>query len=212
MKTSEQINEIATALAQVQGNLQNSRLSATNPFHKNRYSTLADVLEVFREAFSQNGLAVVQSPQFCEGRILLTTRIFHKSGQWFENELSMKIVKDDAQGIGSLITYGRRYALSSMIGIAPGESEDDDGNESSNIPKFAKSNLEDKLNGSSPAPTGLESFVKLVSQCPDLQKLEGLKSIGGSFTGAEHVKAVEVWKNRHAILSKKGNPPLETNK
>ena len=51
--------------------------------------------------------------------------LIHASGQWLSNTFTMPVSKADAQGVGSAITYARRYALAAMVGVAP---EDDDGN------------------------------------------------------------------------------------
>ena len=49
----------------------------------------------------------------------------HSSGQWIRSKVKLPLAKVDAQGVGSAITYGRRYGLSSMVGIA---QFDDDAN------------------------------------------------------------------------------------
>ena len=85
MKTSEQINEIAEALAAAQGEIQNPGKSAENPFFKSWYADLAEVLSVVRPAFSKHGLSVVQMPYSSDdGAIGVTTMISHKSGQWMK--------------------------------------------------------------------------------------------------------------------------------
>jgi hypothetical protein len=55
--------------------------------------------------------------------------LLHESGQWIKSKLKMPIEKVTAQSIGSTITYGRRYGLSAITGIA---QYDDDGNSVSN--------------------------------------------------------------------------------
>ncbi|MBC8273273.1 MAG: ERF family protein, partial [Gammaproteobacteria bacterium] len=114
MKTSEQINEIAEALAAAQGEIQNPSKSAENPFFKSKYADLAEVLRVVRPAFSRHGLSVVQMPYGSDdGGIGVTTMISHKSGQWMQGslELPLQVAKNVNQDAGSAITYMRRYAL-----------------------------------------------------------------------------------------------------
>ena len=121
MKTSEQINEIAEALAAAQAEIQNPSKSAENPFFKSRYADLAEVLSVVRPAFSRHGLSVVQMPYRSEdGGIGVTTMISHKSGQWMQGslELPLQVAKNVNQDAGSAITYIRRYALASAAGVA----------------------------------------------------------------------------------------------
>ena len=59
----------------------------------------------------------------------MTTMLLHESGQWIKSKLKMPIEKATAQSVGSVITYGRRYGLSAITGIA---QYDDDGNVASN--------------------------------------------------------------------------------
>lgn len=63
-----------------------------------------------------------------ETQLVVSTIIMHTSGEWISGELAMNPVKADPQGIGSAVTYARRYGLSAFVGIAP---EDDDGNAAS---------------------------------------------------------------------------------
>ena len=121
MKTSEQINEIAEALAAAQGEIQNPGKSAENPFFKSKYADLAEVLSVVRPAFSKHGLSVVQMPYSSDdGGIGVTTMISHKSGQWMQGslELPLQVAKNVNQDAGSAITYMRRYALAAAAGVA----------------------------------------------------------------------------------------------
>ena len=121
MKTSEQINEIAEALAAAQGEILNPNKSAENPFFKSKYADLAEVLNVVRPAFSKHGLSVVQMPYSSDdGGIGVTTMISHKSGQWMQGslELPLQVAKNVNQDAGSAITYMRRYALAAAAGVA----------------------------------------------------------------------------------------------
>lgn len=121
MKTSENINEIAAALAAAQAEIQNPSKSADNPFFKSKYADLAEVLSVVRPAFSKQKLSVVQMPFTSEsGQIGVTTLISHASGQWMQGEVSLplQVAKNVAQDAGSAITYLRRYALAAASGVA----------------------------------------------------------------------------------------------
>lgn len=126
MQTSEQINELAGALAKAQADIGAAKKDATNPHFKSQYATLASAWAAWQEVGPKNGLAVVQSVGSEEGASIVTTRLCHSSGQWMESEIRLKLQKDDMQGMGSAITYARRYSLMAMAGIAP--ADDDDGN------------------------------------------------------------------------------------
>ena len=128
MKTSDSINEIATALSAAQAEIQNPSKSAENPFFKSRYADLAEVLSVVRPAFTKQHLSIVQMPFTSEsGQIGVTTMISHGSGQWMQGEvaLPLQVNKNVNQDAGSAITYLRRYALAAACGVA---QEDTDGN------------------------------------------------------------------------------------
>jgi hypothetical protein len=134
MTHSEQINELAAALAKAQGQIEGAKKDSINPHFKNRYADLASVWDACREALTTNGLSVVQSAENCEAGYGVTTMLLHTSGQWMRGTLYLKPAKDDPQGAGSALTYARRYALAAMIGIAP---EDDDANAASQKPVVA---------------------------------------------------------------------------
>lgn len=127
MKTSENIDQIAAALALAQGEFLEA--SKDGESHHGKHATLTSIWKAVRVPLSKNGLAVIQAPYLLDGRVHIITQLTHKSGQWIETELSIKPARDDAQQIGSAITYGRRYSLAPMLGIVT--DEDDDGNAAS---------------------------------------------------------------------------------
>ena len=124
MQCSNEINELSAALAKAQGAMIGAHKGADNPFFKSRYSDLASVMEAIRKPFADNGLSFIQAPAFADGKVSITTRIMHSSGQWIESTLDVPVAKNDAQAVGSAISYGKRYALQSMAGVP---SIDDDG-------------------------------------------------------------------------------------
>jgi hypothetical protein len=125
---SEQVNEIAAALAKAQSVITGAVKDKTNPHFKNDYADLASVWDACRKPLTDNGLSVAQTAATEDGRVGVTTILLHSSGQWIRDTLVMKPTKDDPQGVGSCITYARRYALAAIVGVAP---EDDDGNAAS---------------------------------------------------------------------------------
>lgn len=129
MQHSDQINELATALAKAQGEIEIAVKDSENPHFKSRYADLQSCWAACRDPLTKHGLAVVQSPSHEDGVAHVTTLLTHSSGQWMRSDCSVRPNKPDAQGLGSALTYLRRYALSAMVGIAPGD--DDDGNAAS---------------------------------------------------------------------------------
>jgi hypothetical protein len=121
---SENIAELAIALAKAQAENGTVHKDAKNPFFKSNYATLAQVWETVRPALTANGLSVVQLPSHDESGYYVESMLIHSSGQWIKCRTYMKPVKEDPQGIGSLISYARRYALQSLVMVCP---DDDDG-------------------------------------------------------------------------------------
>jgi hypothetical protein len=125
---SEQINELAAALAKAQGKITGALKDSSNPFFKSRYADLASVWDACRASLSDNGLAVVQLTEADDAGVYVTTSLVHSSGQWMRSKLRLTPKDGTPQGMGSAITYGRRYALAAIVGVA---QVDDDGNAAS---------------------------------------------------------------------------------
>lgn len=125
MKTSEQINEIAAALAKAQSEMSNPTFDAQNPHFKNRFATLAAVRNAVIPALSKHGIALTQDIEPVESGIASTTHLLHQSGQWLHfGPMVMPVSKQDAQGFGSAATYCKRYQLMAVCGVV-GDDDDD---------------------------------------------------------------------------------------
>jgi hypothetical protein len=101
---------------------------AANPAFKSKYASLAAVCDAVLPSMNKHGLTILQAPGTASGEVTVETIIGHSSGTWMRTVLALKPMKGDPQGVGSAITYGRRYALLSLAGVAP---EDDDGSAAS---------------------------------------------------------------------------------
>jgi hypothetical protein len=129
MEKSESIGKLAEALAKAQGAIEGAKKDQANPFFRSKYADLSSVWEACRKQLSENGLAVMQTTCGSDpDTVTVETFLTHSSGEWIKSSLTMRPTKSDPQGIGSCITYARRYALAAMVGVAP---EDDDGNAAS---------------------------------------------------------------------------------
>jgi hypothetical protein len=129
MKTSEKIDLIAAALSRFQGQLQNVKETAENPFFRSHYAPISVIWDEIRPLLAENGLAIIQNPCSIKEeklvRVSVSTLCIHTSGQWIESDpLEMCPDKITPQGIGSTVTYACRYSLKAFVGLA---SEDDDG-------------------------------------------------------------------------------------
>ena len=132
MKTSDSIELISAALVSAQGEAEHANFDSQNPHFKSKYASLAEVIDTMKGVLLKNGLAVIQLPEYREGCHVLITRILHTSGQYIESEMLLNPVKNDPQGVGSAITYGKRYSLIGILCIA--SEQDDDGNNASHKP------------------------------------------------------------------------------
>ena len=124
---SDTIGKLAGALAKAQSQMTMVEGKSTNPFFNSKYASLAAVLEVAMPALNANEIALVQGNRWDanDNGFYITSMLMHSSGEWIKSEIRMPIAKKDAHGIGAATTYGRRYLLSSMVGVA---QADDDGN------------------------------------------------------------------------------------
>jgi hypothetical protein len=130
MVKSESIANLVKSLARVQASLTPAKKDSTNPFFNSKYADLSSVWESCRELLAKNGLSVIQGNSVgANNTVIVETILAHESGEWIQSELSMPLAKNDPQGVGSAITYGRRYGLAAMIGIVA--DVDDDGNAAS---------------------------------------------------------------------------------
>jgi len=125
---SIEIDKLATALARAQSEMKGAKSKSKNPFYNSNYADLYTVIEACMPALNKNGLSVIQGNRFCNvtNGFYVTTMLLHASGQWIKSEVRMALgAKRDAHAIGAACTYGRRYGLAAMTGIA---QHDDDGN------------------------------------------------------------------------------------
>jgi hypothetical protein len=122
---SEQIADLAAALAIAQGRIGAAVKDRENPHFRSTYATLASVRDACRAPLSENGIAVFQIPTERENVAFLVTRLVHKSGQWIESVIRLVPSKAGPQAFGSELTYACRYGLAALVGIP---SVDDDGN------------------------------------------------------------------------------------
>lgn len=123
MNKSETIAKLAESLSKAQREMQPASKDAENPYFRSHYSTLSEVWDACREPLSKHGLSVTQLTEVEDGKLIIETILLHSSGEWLSGRLAMAIVKNDPQSIGSLISYGRRYALAACVGVT---SADDD--------------------------------------------------------------------------------------
>ncbi len=128
METSPTIGALALALSAAQGEMAAAKKDAENPHFKSRYADLASIWDACRAPLSKHKLAVLQTVAAQGDVVAITTMLAHESGEWVRDVLNLLPRDPSPQSAGSAITYGRRYALAAIVGVAP---DDDDGNAAS---------------------------------------------------------------------------------
>lgn len=168
--------------------MQGAKRDRTNPFAKNTYATLESVLDAVAAPMTMNGLVLTQwagelsRSEGKDGRAILRvyTRIEHaETSEYMQVCLPITLTKDDAQGIGSAMTYGRRYTLKSALGIP--EVDDDgaaaSGMESELRPK-RKSSAEAKRDGTD------KLFKEIKVHIDDASTSDALRDLGSAYSDA----------------------------
>ena len=138
MNHSTDISKIALALVKAQAAMPAVGKEGNNPAFRSKYMTLDGILSAAMPVLTANGIALVQGSRTQElddnGRpvaIAVESRLIHESGEWIASEAIIPITKSDAHGMGSAITYGRRYSVACLLGIIA--DEDDDANGAANL-------------------------------------------------------------------------------
>lgn len=161
VQKSEQVNELFAALAKARANFDEVKKTESNPFYKSKYADLATIISATYKSLSAQGLSVIQLlGDVANGAVIVETILTHASGQWLSTETSMPVQKSDAQGVGSALTYCRRYSLQSILNIAA--EEDDDG--SAAVSKSVKDvkAAEQRFDNARISPVNVREFWKVV--------------------------------------------------
>ena len=163
---------IAAALARAQANMGRAMKSANNPHFKRTYADLADVMDACMPSLSAEGIAVTQPVRREDGNLVLYTILHHgASGETLDDGgMPLIVNKNDMQGLGSALTYARRYGLMAMTGIAP---DDDDGNAAASAPPPKQAQR--------PAFDARRAADRIITE---INRADGLEALGKLWTGA----------------------------
>lgn len=190
---SPTIGKLAGALAKAQGLIRGAVKDSENPYFKSSYADLASVWEACRDALSKNDLAVIQTTEPDDKGIVVVTTLAHSSGEWMRGKLRVIPAKNDAQAIGSVITYMRRYSLAAIVGIA---QVDDDGNAATGkttTPTIGDKPIDEKKVG--------EAYTKAMEICDsdDMDNgPEDARKLYATLTNDERVRLGELLKDQKA--------------
>ena len=168
MEKSESIKNIASALITFQVKVGKITKDATNPFFKSKYASLANIQDAIGEPLEEAGLSYMQFPDGIHG---LTTIVMHgESGEWLQSTYTMKPVKDDPQGIGSCITYQKRYALAGALAL--NIDDDDDGNSATHGAATPAKLVDKQKADVDMSKRNLASATGKLNICKDLKELQ----------------------------------------
>ena len=171
MNKSDSIAALATALSKAQGEIVDA--TKDKAAHKYKYADLGQILNIVRPLFCKHGLAFTQLPtRFISDNgvnyVSLETVVMHESGEWLSSDYVMPVETPKgmsmAQAYGSVITYARRYALASIVGIT---QEDND----AQVQREEKKNT-DQMTDHLDAMAG--EFNRKMNGCKDFEDLKNI--------------------------------------
>ena len=117
------------SIVRAQSTMEGVKKAAKNPHFRSKYADLAAVIEATVPPLNEQGVAVLQLPGMDDDGVTLTTILGHaETGSYLESTSRTPVDKKNAQGVGSAITYLRRYALQAALALP---AVDDDGNRAS---------------------------------------------------------------------------------
>ena len=123
------MKNIYKALLNAQMKIENASKDGKNPHFKSKYATLESVLGAVKQTANECGIVIVQgNGADTFGQFVNTVLIYGESGETIDSKVYLLLDKNNMQGLGSAITYARRYGLASMFAIG---QDDDDGNAAS---------------------------------------------------------------------------------
>lgn len=129
MKTSEEYKQVISAIHEVQQELEvvkrddKADIKTQKGDYSYKFAGMPTVWAALKPLLKKNKLTVIQSPSYDTGDFLSTT-IYHESGEWLQDSMRLIVTREDPQGMGSAITFARRYALLAMFGIITDDDTD----------------------------------------------------------------------------------------
>lgn len=204
---SENIDQLAAALAKAQGELEPAGKNSENTVGggmKRKYADISAVYDAIRKVLPSSGLSVAQTMRPSEsGTVCVHTMLMHTSGQWISGDCVLPCDRQSGpQGAGSAITYARRYSLSAIVGVV--SEEDDDGagaisskNNSGKKDLQRKPKVDPPSTESNASPVGLASPNKI-------QRIQILFKEIGVTDRDERINQVNDW------LKRGGKSPVDS--
>lgn len=142
--TNNQAAALMAAMAKAQGefkpiekNREVEIIMKSGGKYRFRYADLEEIIAKTRPALSANGLCLIQTIEHSQAGQLLTCKLMHAGGGIITSELPIPSAREfggDPKSFGALISYHRRYMVTSMLGVAADDDLDEDGQEMANAP------------------------------------------------------------------------------
>lgn len=159
-----ELNSMYADFIKAQKEFEPARKTSNNPFHKSKYADLSACIDAVKEGLNNNNFSLIQINHECDSGVAIETRLYHSSGEYISSGiLRLPAAKQDPQGLGSCMTYARRYSLMAVCGIAP---EDDDANATLGSDKYGV-----PRQPSNPKPLA-DLVTELDQECKDFLKIE----------------------------------------
>jgi len=184
MKTSETLTKLMTDYLKAQKDIHN--IAPNKKGYGYNYVDLAMIIDKSKPMLMANNLLIIQSVgDALEDKISITTRLQHISGEYMEDTFSLPLTTmksvNNVQAMGASITYGKRYGLGAMLGIAT--DEDVDGK---TIPQKGKESYD------------IDSAIRKMENCKDMASLIVLwKKLNKEFKGTIEERAeLTKWKDK----------------
>ena len=207
--TSRELGELFAALAQAQGSLIDPAATGTNDELGTRHLTLSGVLSASRQALKAQDLCVVQCPLGSHLRTILG----HKSGQFIQCDTPLLLSRSDLlpmQALAAAVSFARRIALTSVIGVA---QPDDDGQTtglSAGSPRPALASVSSiaAATGASPAATSarrgfsVQATIDAINAKKTGEELDDAKiRVEAAFSGADLNQALQAIETRRQSIT-----------
>lgn len=129
MRTSEKFTQVIGAIHDLQQELEILKRDdkVNSGSYSFKFTGMPKIWVAIKPLLKKNGLTIIQSPTADNGTAIgefLTTTIYHSSGEYITDTMRLILTREDPQGIGSAITYSKRYMLSAMLGIQTDDDND----------------------------------------------------------------------------------------
>jgi len=201
MMQSESIGAIAKALAAAQSELTNPIKKKTAKLQKKdgsasytyNYADIAEVLDTVRPVFAKHGIAITQPTILAENVLIVQTRLSHSSGEWMASDYPVCSLSGDHKAMGAAMTYARRYALSSIAGVAADDDTDGEGASAVDAPK-RKSSAQAKRDG---------DWSKLEAELADCGSVVAVDKLQKDYQAHEYARWKYDWQQQADELFEK---------